>query len=147
AYNRTDTDLTGSIATPPVLAGLANVLFDREQTQRVTCAQPRDNVRLTADWQRGGFGALVRGSRYGEYCFPTNVVANDQTFGAEFLADVELTWRRDHYTVGLGVQNLFDNFPDQLRTVNSSFLVQTFPSISPFGFNGRFVYARMAYRF
>ena len=146
-YNRNDTDLTGSIATPPVLAGLENVLFDREQTQRVTCAQPQDNMRLTADWQKGGFGALLRGSRYGEYCFPTNVVANDQTFGAELVADVELTYRRDHYTFGVGVQNIFDNFPDPLLAANSSFLVQTFPSISPFGFNGRFIYARLAYRF
>lgn len=147
AYNRTDTDLTGSITTPPALVGLENVLFDREQTQRVTCAQPKDNVRLTADWQRGGLNALVRGSRYGEYCFPTNVVANDQTFSAKFLTDLELSYRRDHYTIGLGVQNLFDTFPDKLRTANSSFLVQTFPSISPFGFNGRFLYARLAYRF
>ena len=146
-YNRNDTDLTGTIATPAVLAGLENVLFDREQTQRVTCAQPQDNVRLTADWTRGAFGALVRGSRYGEYCFPTNVPANDQTFGSEFLADLELSYRRDHYTIGVGVQNLFDQFPDPLRNVNSSFLVQTFPSISPFGFNGRFVYGRLSYRF
>jgi iron complex outermembrane receptor protein len=146
-YNRNDTELTGSIATPPVLAGLENVLFDREQTQRITCAQPQDNVRLTADYSRGSFGALLRGSRYGEYCFPTNVVANDQTFAAEFLTDLELTYRRDHYTIGFGVLNLFDTFPDPLRNVNSSFLVQTFPSISPFGFNGRFLYGRLTYRF
>src|SRR6185369_1586879 len=147
AYNHNDTHLTGTIATPPVLAGLENVLFDREQTLRVTCAQPRDNLRLTGEWQRGRLGALVRGSRYGEYCFATSVAANDQTFGAKLLTDVELTYRRDHYTVGLGVQNLFDTFPDALRSVNSSFLVQTFPANSPFGFNGRFIYARLAYRF
>jgi iron complex outermembrane recepter protein len=146
-YNRNDTELTGTITTPPVLAGLENVLFDREQTQRVTCAQPEDNVRLTADWQRGGFGALVRGSRYGEYCFPTNVVANDQVFGAEWLADLEVTYRRDRYTIGVGVQNLFDTFPDPLSNANSAFLVQTYPSISPFGFNGRFLYGRLSYRF
>jgi len=147
AYNHNDTHLTGTIATPPVLAGLENVLFDREQTLRVTCAQPRDNLRLTGEWQRGRLGALVRGSRYGEYCFATSVAANDQTFGAKLLTDVELTYRRDHYTVGLGVQNLFDTFPDALSPANSAFLVQTFPSNSPFGFNGRFLYARMAYRF
>jgi len=89
----------------------------------------------------------VRGSRYGEYCFPTNVPANDQTFAAKALADLELGYRRGHYTIGLGVQNLFDTFPDRLRAVNSSFLVQTFPAISPFGFNGRFIYARLGYHF
>ena len=147
AYNRNDTELTGEITTPPVLAGLENTLFDREQTQRTTCAQPKDNYRLTGEWLRGGLGALLRGSVYGEYCFPTNVVANDQTFGSEFLTDVEVTYSRDRYTIGLGVLNLFDNFPDPLTSVNSAFLIQTYPSISPFGFNGRFLYARMSYRF
>jgi iron complex outermembrane receptor protein len=84
---------------------------------------------------------------YGEYCFPTNVSANDQTFVAELLTDLELSYRRGHYTVGLGVQKPFDTFPDPLRNVNSSFLVQTFPSISPFGFNGRFLYGRLSHRF
>ena len=46
-----------------------------------------------------------------------------------------------------GVQNLFDAFPDHLSNANSSFLVQTYPATSPFGFNGRFLYARVAYRF
>ena len=30
-------------------------------------------MRLSADWQRNRLGAVVRGSRYGEFCFPTNV--------------------------------------------------------------------------
>jgi iron complex outermembrane recepter protein len=146
AYNRNETEVVGAIATPPVLAGLENVLFDREQTQRLTCAQPRDNLRLSGDWQKGRLGAVVRGSRYGEYCYPTNVVANDQTFGAEWIADVEMAYRADRFTLAVGAQNLFDSFPDLLRTVNSSFGVQTFPSISPFGFNGRFVYGRITLR-
>ena len=146
-YNHNETELVGTIATPPVLAGLENVLFDREQTLRVTCGQPKDNLRLTADWQRGSLGVLARGSRYGEYCFATNVAANDQTFSPEWLADLELMWRHDKVTLGFGVQNLFDTVPDHLINANSSFLVQTYPATSPFGFNGRFVYARAAYRF
>jgi iron complex outermembrane receptor protein len=75
------------------------------------------------------------------------VVPHDQTFSAEWLADLEVAWRRDKVTLGVGVQNLFDTFPDHLTNANSSFLVQTFPATSPFGFNGRFVYARLGYRF
>jgi iron complex outermembrane recepter protein len=146
-YNHNQTELTGTIATPAVLAGLENVLFDREQTLRVTCGQPKDNLRLTADWQRGSLGVVARGSRYGEYCYATNVAANDQTFSPEWLADLEIMWRRDKYSLGAGVQNLFDNTPDHLINANSSFLVQTFPATSPFGFNGRFLYARVGYRF
>jgi iron complex outermembrane recepter protein len=103
-------------------------------------------VRLSADWTRGGFGGALRGSRYGEYCFPTLTPANDQTFGAKWLTDLELSYTRGRFTYAAGAQNLFDTFPDRLTPVNSSFLVQTFPSTSPFGFNGRFLYARLTLR-
>jgi iron complex outermembrane recepter protein len=146
AYNLTDNDIVGTVATPPQLAGFENVLFDRVESQRVTCGQPRDNLRLSADWIRGGFAGVVRGSRYGEYCFPTLAPANDQTFGSKWLADVELSLQRGRVTYALGAQNLFDAFPDLLSPANSSFQVQTFPAASPFGFNGRFVYARLTLR-
>ena len=137
----------GTIATPPQLVGLANVLFDREQTFRTTCGQPKDNIRLTGDWQRSRLGALARVSRYGEYCFATNVPANDQTFSAKWVADLDVTFTASHVTLGVGAQNLFDAYPDLVSRANSSFLVQTFPATSPFGMNGRFVYARISYRF
>jgi iron complex outermembrane recepter protein len=147
AYNRNDTDIVGTIDTPPQLAGLSNVLFDREQTLRTTCGQPRDNVRLTGDWQKGRLGALARVSRYGEYCFATNVAANDQTFAAKWIGDLDVTFTATHFTVGIGAQNLFDAYPDRVSPANSSFQVLTFPATSPFGMNGRFVYARVQYRF
>jgi iron complex outermembrane receptor protein len=151
AYNRNDTDVVGTINTPQVLRTLladpGAVLFDREQTFRTTCGQPKDNLRFTGDWQPGRFSALARLSRYGEYCFATNVPAADQTFGAKWTADLDLSYTLKRLTLGAGVQNLFDTYPDRVSTVNSSFLVQTFPATSPFGMNGRFVYARASYRF
>ena len=55
--------------------------------------QPKDNLRLTGDWQRNRLAALARVSRYGEYCFATNVAANDQTFSPEWVADPVLDAR------------------------------------------------------
>ena len=98
----------------------------------------------------GRLSALGRVSRYGEYCFATNVAANDQTFGAEWVTDLDLAYTFTKLTLGAGVQNLFDIYPDRLggpNNSNSAFLVQTFPSTSPFGMNGRFLYVRAAYRF
>ena len=48
-------------------------------------------------------------------------------------------------TLAAGIQNLFDVFPDRNTTVNSFNGIQTFPSQSPFGMNGRAVYARMVW--
>jgi iron complex outermembrane receptor protein len=44
--------------------------------------------------------------------------------------------------VRLGVRNVFDNSADRPRRVNGYGIMQ-WPSASPFGFNGRFVYARL----
>jgi iron complex outermembrane receptor protein len=147
AHTRNDTNIEGTVTTPALLAGLENVLFDREQTLRVTCGQPEDNTRLTATLTRNRITGVLRGSRYGEYCFATNVAANDQTFSARWIADLELTWQGRHIVAGVGAQNLFDEFPDRLLPANSSFQVLTYPNTSPFGFNGRFVYLRLTYRF
>jgi hypothetical protein len=45
------------------------------------------------------------------------------------------------------VQNLFDVFPDRNTTVNSFNGIQTFPSHSPFGMNGRALVVRVGRTF
>ncbi len=85
----------------------------------------------------------MKSGRYGEFCFPTLAPANDQTFDAKWLTDLELSHAWSRLSLAIGAQNVFDVFPDRLLRANSSFLVQTFPNLSPFGFNGRFIYAKL----
>jgi len=47
----------------------------------------------------------------------------------------------------VGIQNLFDVFPDVTVAPNSNLGIFPYPSHSPFGMNGRFVYSRITYRF
>jgi iron complex outermembrane receptor protein len=49
--------------------------------------------------------------------------------------------------LAVGAENVFDVFPDRNATVNSFNGIQTFPSQSPFGFNGRTLYARLGWTF
>jgi iron complex outermembrane receptor protein len=158
-YNRNETDIVGKAPTPAELVGFESVLFDREQTRRIECGQPKDNLRLATDWLRGRFNAVVRGSRYGEYCYPQNGTAanpavNDQTFTAKWIADLEASFSARHFTLGAGVQNLFDTYPEQflpqngLGQVNPPIpVVIRYSSTTPFGINGRFVYGRITVRF
>ena len=148
AYNNNRTRITGPITTPPQLAAFSAVLFDHIEQNRLECGQPRDNLRLGGNWQRGAFGINVDEARYGTICsFATQNPAEDQRFGAKWLTDVEASVRRGRYRLGAGVQNLFDVFPDRNTTVNSFNGIQTFPSQSPFGFNGRALYARLGWTF
>jgi len=145
-YNHTRNEVTRVAPTPPQLAGLQEVLFDAIEFRRVECGQPKDNLRLGADWDGGSLFAGVHGARYGEYCLVDRQVV-PQTFEPEWLADVEVGYRFSRFTLAIGAQNLFDTFPDRNLEPNSNLGIFTYPSSSPFGMNGRFVYTRASVRF
>jgi iron complex outermembrane receptor protein len=147
AYNNTRTNIVGSIATPPQLAAYSSVLFDRIEQRRVECAQPGDSLRLGGGWRARQLAIDVNQSRYGSYCSLTLSPADDQQFGAKWLTDVELSYRVAGYRLAIGAQNLFDVLPDRNTAINSFSGIQTFPSYSPFGMNGRALYARVGATF
>jgi iron complex outermembrane receptor protein len=155
AYSNNKTKIVGQVATPAVLAGLGNVLFDRIEQRRVECGQPKDNIRLMESFNRSGFTTTLRQSRYGEYCSFTILPIDDQVYGKEWLADAEVAYRWRTYTFAIGVENLLDTFPDKnlVRNANGAFTAQinngvaTYPINTPFGMNGRFVYTRVGYSF
>ena len=145
----------GEVVTPSQLSGLGETLFDRIERRRVECGQPADNVRLMQSWNRSALTVTARESRYGEYCSFTILPVDDQTYSPEWVADLELAYRWNRYTFAAGAENLFDTFPDPnlVRNANGAFTAQsnngifTYPSNSPFGMNGRFVYTRVAVNF
>jgi iron complex outermembrane receptor protein len=145
-YNSTENRIVGQVSTPPQLAGLQEVLFDAIERRRVECGQPEDNLRLSADWQGHRLFGVLRGSRFGEYCLVDRQVVA-QNFEPEWLADLEVGYRFSAITVAVGAQNLTDAFPDRNLPANANLGIFTYPSHSPFGMNGRFVYARMRYNF
>ena len=146
-YNNTLTEVVGEVATPPQLREFSSVLFDRIERRRLECGQPRDNARFDSEWRRDRLGVNVNLARFGEFCSFTLNPADDQEFGAKWLTDVEASFRPAGYLFAVGVQNLFNVFPDRNSTVNSFNGIQTFPSHSPFGMNGRGLYARIGRTF
>jgi iron complex outermembrane receptor protein len=147
-YNNTRTKVVGTVATPPQLAGFEAVLFDRIERRRLECGQPKDSARLGGDWRVSKFGLNVNAARYGDVCsFVTLLPADDQVYEAKWLTDLEASYRLAGYTLAIGAQNAFNVFPDRNTTINSFNGIQTFPSHSPFGMNGRALYGRIAYSF
>ena len=141
------THIVGTIATPPQLAGFEATLFDRIERRRIECGQPKDNFRLGGDWSKSRWSASLLASRYGEFCSFTATVADDQIYGAKWLADVDVAYSHRRFSVHVGAQNLFDEFPDLNTPVNSFNGIQTYPGHSPFGMNGRFLYGRVSLKF
>jgi iron complex outermembrane receptor protein len=155
AYNKTDTDLLRIAPTPPELAQIlnqtqfTNILFNDTEVRRFTCGQPEDNLRLVADWRKSSWGGTVRQSRYGDYCSIEDRTSDGiaQDFSADWVTDVELAYSRPRFTIALGSQNVFNNFPDKNILATSFSNSRTFARNAPFGYNGRYLYARLVYRF
>jgi len=155
AYNKTDTDLLRIAPTPPELAQIlnetqfTNILFNDTEVRRFTCGQPEDNLRLVADWKKSAWGGTIRESRYGDYCSIEDRTADGiaQDFSSDWMTDLELTYSRPKFTIGLGTQNLFNTFPDKNIFATSFSNSRTFARNAPFGYNGRYIYARLVYRF
>ena len=155
-YNQSYTKVTRILPTPPQLAGFQEVLFGRVERARIEKGQPRNNLLLSASYDWRATGLVVRLHRYGEvtsYGTATNG-SLDQTFSPKWIADVAWTQtllRR--YRLTVGADNFADVYPDRnnnpgdYRTSNggnANFGIFPYSGITPFGFNGRFIYVRLS---
>ena len=147
-YSHNQTSIRGEVATPPQLAGLGNVLYDRVERARTECGQPRNQVRLIGNFAKGRFAANANVGMYGSYCVKqlNATGADDQVFSKKYITDLEASYRLEKITFGIGVQNLFDVYPEQVLKQLQPQGVR-YPGTSPFGINGRFAYARARLRF
>ena len=95
------------------------------------------------DWSLDRFGALARVTYYGDVNQPGTTAAADVHSGKHVITDLELRYQATKGAqLGLGVSNLFDVYPDATIPANNATGVIGFPYYSPFGFNGRYLYAR-----
>ena len=147
-YSHNRTSILGEVATPSQLAGLGNVLYDRVERGRTECGQPRDQARFTSDFTKGRFAAGANVGLYGSYCVKqlNATGVDDQVFSRKVITDLEASYRLEKVSFGVGVQNLFDVYPEQVLKQLQPQGVR-YPGVSPFGINGRFAYARATLKF
>jgi iron complex outermembrane receptor protein len=131
---------------PPILQGTATEFtgaLDLLTTLAITKERPDWRGTLTANWSSGRFHALGRGSYYGSGTSAEFGGVVGETFEAKTLFDAEIGYRFDQVNISIGAKNLFDVYPSRMNDLdnNNNF---TFPwaVASPFGYNGRYLYAR-----
>jgi len=150
AYSLNETEVTKVIDTPVQLRGLEEALFGRIERRRIECGQPKDSLRFMQQIKRGGAMATLRESRYGEFCSTDSTIrAQEQTYGEQWIADLDLAYDFSRYTIGVGVQNLFDSYPDKNKpnTAQAFNNILTYPRNAPAGMNGMFFYSKFGIRF
>ena len=166
-YNKTRIDERlnnlGPLATIPGI-----VLFGRVEGIRFTHGQPRDKIVFSADGDLGDFGLTLRTTRFGKVVAPgatpppaaplslTEFGPDDIFLGAKWITDIELRYGGfGGLELAVGADNVFDVYPDRSPIgarpgggqypINQYYL--PYSGFSPFGFNGRFLYARASMKF
>jgi iron complex outermembrane receptor protein len=150
SYNET------KILNRAVLPTLPNLtLFGRVESLRITDAQPRDKINLGLTWDYDVLGFTARTNRYGKVLVAGSTPAFDQELSAKWITDLELRAKPGgNLELAVGANNVFDVYPDiaNAGTVDgvdfgSSGYFLPYSSLSPFGFNGRYLYARIGVSF
>lgn len=143
---------TCQVEVPPELQGTGAVLFDpflEGGLIALVRERPLWRSTLTAHYDGPRWSLLGRSSLWGPFTSPLLGVCGPecvQRYGWEGLFDAEVGHKlANGITLAVGAKNIFDNFPDRMIEDNS-FGIFLFPSASPFGFNGRYVYARTEIR-
>jgi len=164
AYNHNRTRVTRVDTLPTNLSGLKSSLFDRVEKGRIEEGNPENNLILTGNYDLHGFGVMLRTQRYGQVTSygttPTNAYGPlDQVFSPKWITDLSGSYTFDRLTFTLGADNIFDVYPDRNNNNgsylnppgenggNSNYGIFPYNGISPFGFNGRFVWTRLVVGF
>lgn len=117
---------------------------------------PSHRANLQAGWRRGPLALNATEHFYGSWRAEQDYPG--QTFGSKFTTDIEGSYTfMQHFTVSVGANNLFDNYPDRIAAspANPIFLLtdsladgQVYPrNGGPFGMNGGFYYARLRVKY
>ncbi len=135
-YNWTDTEVTfaGDFVGPGKIVQLEDNL-------------PNNRANLLLTYTQDDWRLVTKASYYGSFTelhldsidLPI-YAGNAILFDAEFAYDVS-----ESLTFSLGANNLFDEYPDE--NPHQLGWGAKYPTTSPFGFNGRFLYGKATYRF
>jgi iron complex outermembrane receptor protein len=142
AGNVNDVNVT-RVPTSTSTLSPAPTLFARNRIESLENGTPGEKVTGSIDWSLDQLGALARVTYYGDVNQPGTTAAGDVHSGKHLITDLELRYQaKKGAQIGLGVSNLFDVYPDATSIANNTTGVIGYPYYSPFGFNGRYVYAR-----
>jgi iron complex outermembrane receptor protein len=115
---------------------------------------PENRSVLSFNWDSGGmFGALLRLNYYDSWTTTAGLFNEADPpaifdYGSALLVDAEVSLTlNDMFTVTVGGENLFDEYPDKEGDGTLDFLGVEYALTSPWGFNGGFYYLRLSAHF
>jgi len=161
-YNQNRTKVTKVVVnTPAQLGNLNETLFGRAERGRIEQGQPRNNLVLNGTYEKGDLSLSLRGQRFGQVtgvqALATGTARQvpDLVLSPKFVTDISASYKvLKRATLTLGLDNMFDVYPDAIKDLGDvaagysgqgTFGVYRYSGLSPFGFNGRYMYARVSF--
>jgi iron complex outermembrane receptor protein len=110
---------------------------------------PRSKIILGANWALDDWRAGVTATRYGsvKHIDLNNIESQDYWLDPQWVVNVHTSYDvTQDFTVTLGANNVFNSYPDRSPWFSAT-SPPTWSMITPDGFDGRFVYTNLSYRF
>ncbi|MAB10497.1 TonB-dependent receptor [Hyphomonas sp.] len=143
AFNYSKTEVT-HVPDNTVIPDLT--LFSRSNTLTLEESAPETKFILAGNYTYQQADFVLRATRFGEVLVPSNNPDNDFTLDADWIIDASVNFNvTDKFSVGIGADNLLDEYPTMTPDGLNFNGIFPYSSRSPFGFSGRFVYARASY--
>ena len=149
AANFNETEVTKVPGIPVVTIPVSpNFLFDRANILAFEQGTPETKVVGSVDWELDAWSVTARATSFDSVLVANNNATIDYETGDHTLFDLEGRYEFDQgVSLAIGVNNLFDEYPTVTpAALNAPTGSVGYPQFSPFGFNGRFLYARVGYR-
>jgi iron complex outermembrane receptor protein len=149
SYHKTE---VGDIRpNPPVLDQFGNVGFQRLTRSAIkgtlSDTMPRSKVIWTNSYDLGHWGFVGTATRYGRFTsYSSTDYHDDVVYSHKWLVDLSLNYYLDRWTFTLGGDNVFNTYPDKNPPGQDTHGVYPYPTSSPFGYFGAYVYGRVMYR-
>ena len=147
AMNFNDTEVTnkGELVTPAALSAYTGEeLLGRANTVRYESSTPKESFQLSATLQKPTSTFMWKLNRWGEVTIPAGTVQREQVLSGKWTVDTEYSFQvNSQVRLSLGINNLFDQYPDKTIKRNSFHGIFQHSGYSPFGFTGRYVYTRL----
>src|SRR3546814_9138178 len=107
---------------------------------------PRSKFICTNTYKKNNWKFIGTALRYGGVTeYSSTSYLNDDIYPAKWIFNAAVDYYRDRWTFTLGADNIFDTYP-QLAPEGSNFHgIFRYPSSSPFGSPGAFVYGTVRY--
>ena len=119
----------------------------RDQFGLLADTTPRSKLILNEMYNVGHWSLNGTLTRYGSFVSYNSTTASlDQTFGAKCLLDLAVSYNVDRWTFTVGGDNVFNTYPDRVIAANDNGGSLPYSVFSPFGFDGAYVYGKVAYR-